>query len=228
METLAIPAPGTVGFNRIAANALLAGRRVLVLDDVWTLALNGFSPNDPDRVEREFPELQRLVDDLETAIRDAAAAGRELRFLLDEAVSDDQFEKAVTEVSSRDPVFSALSDSLLTDDFEGDWKLRGAVIAACDYFREEAPAEIDQLQAKLARLAAGEFQTGDIRFSSRCALYLLCAGAGLTVVAGAVVATGGAALAVAAVPVEVGRDLLGWKDSDCGKAFRDITRRRRE
>jgi hypothetical protein len=47
MHVEVLPAPGTVEFRQEAANALLAGRRVLILDDLWTVALTSLSPDDP-------------------------------------------------------------------------------------------------------------------------------------------------------------------------------------
>jgi len=223
-----LPAPGMVEFRQEATNALLAGRRVLILDDLWTLALASLSPDDPAGVEGELPVLRRVVEDLSSAIFDAGEAARRFGFLLDETTSDNQLDEAVDALALYDPAIRLNLDVILAEDFESDWELRGAVIAACSYFREEADREIEEINNKLARIVAGEFQEGDIHFPSRCALYLLCAGAGISLTVGAVVATGGAGAALVGVAVEVGRDILSWKDSKCGQAYREITRGRRD
>jgi hypothetical protein len=227
VETEAIAELGSTVGRTIAAQAALAARRLLVLDDVWTAQVQTLAAAPPGTQAAELPGVALLVEDLVLAIRDLAERATRLRPLLNAASNEalDEALDAVLTASSHEAELRDIVEADLLSSELGGYSLRAAAIASCDYVAEEAAAEIELLYVQLAQLREGEGQAGDVRPPFRCAAWIVLLAGGVAVVVGG----GGApAMIVAGVGHEVGAGLFGWKESRCKEMWRTITRGRRD
>jgi hypothetical protein len=184
-------------------------QRLLALDDLWTTFADS-AVNGGDRLGNEEVEvIERLVGDIRDGLYLLDGAAYEVRTML--AASDDETVAEALDVISESSGVPLQLGSLLTSELP-DYEPRSAVIAACDYIRENWSAESDLLGDKLAAIQRGDAPPGDWRFPFKCAAFLLVVGAGVA----ATIVTGGAPVAVGlAVTNGVGGGVLGWTQAGC-------------
>ncbi len=193
-----------LGRERNDIEAVMSTQRLLILDDIWTSYLDHASSDD---VQRDFPDLKRLVKDMQKGLSEIR---RRIPSTIDRLaqLSDDDIHQA----------FSRLFDAAATNAAEvrasfekdvGEEGVRRTLVAACMYVDLEAEDEIEYLGAKLHRLREGRFEPGDMRPGTRCAVEL--AGVALGAVG---CATGPLGCISAVGPIVTGL-VLNWKESGC-------------
>jgi len=139
--------------------------RLSSVDDLWTAYLDQASVED---VTSEAAELDRLASRMIDALESARTPVERLRATL-EAMGEDEIESALSEVEREYPELYGRAYELLAELF-AEYSMRGAAIEACTYLEEQLPNEIGAVEEKRQRLAAGEFQPGDMSPPGRCAL----------------------------------------------------------
>jgi hypothetical protein len=165
---------GVVGERiEILANRALVTRfgldveRINALDDLWTSYLS--QPHSAEALEADFPALQAIVGEMIHILTSLHEESKELEQLVLEFPSDldREFELLVANHPAVGWVFENRPAQPLAQ----------SVTDACIVMREEIPDEIATLAEKLARIAAGEFEPGDIRLTLKCAITFAGVGA---------------------------------------------------
>lgn len=217
---LPMPAIGTPAGSAAAMRTITLVQRLLALDDVWTAQLEAAKGGGP--VSNEDVEVAAtLVADMQAGL-DQLQSDAEVLSMILQAAGSAQFEDALAALAglpgTPDDLVEVWEASL------PDFTLWSASIEACQYLRDEAPAEKDLLAEKLERLRRGEVTEGDFRFPVRCAMHLMLAGG--TVIA--TVGLGGApAFVLLGASCAAGQAVMGWKDGGCPRILPEISRGRR-
>lgn len=206
--------PGTLAGALVGIRALADAERLLVLDDLWTSALEGMDPDDPIAIERQQEAFGHLVAALDETPSGFPIHLKELEGVLN-SVSDEAVEEALNEVLEGDATQSL---AMVFGDEITEVGPRGAGIFACQFLLEETAQERSILAAKYERLAVGELPDPDLRPIYRCALYLAKLGAAAV----AVIGSHGLVLAMH-IGKAVGTGIRGWKKARCVDAWAEIT-----
>jgi hypothetical protein len=212
-----------LGAGLDACNALIAGQRLLLLDDLWTGYLEGADPDDPAAIERDLPQLRRLVSEMVGGLRELAPHLHLVRNAIEDLGSEtvDGTLAAMLSCASHDEArMETLREQL------GDFDVRGAVIEACDYLEAIGGETEREVESKLQTLAGGHFQKGDFKLPVRCAVYLFTAGACIVGGSVVVVATGAIATAPAWAGAAIAA-LRAWGGQRCPGAMSEISFGRR-
>jgi hypothetical protein len=210
--------------NRLAAfEVLVATHRLQLLDELWTSYLELADPEDRAALDRDLPELRRLVDDMVSELRELPDRARRLRGLMED-LGADVVEQTLAAVLAEHPLADQTEDV-----FRGgldDYDFRGAVIIACDYLQESSEEAARDLQDKLQSIADGSFEHGDFKLPFRCALFLAGAGASVAGAVATAIVTGD----VSQLPEWAGvtmTALIAWVKAGCPGSMREISFGRR-
>jgi hypothetical protein len=214
VATRANPGVGTFSGRLAAAEAASLVQRLLALDDLWTAELATAGQEGP-LSEADLAVFDELVGQMREGLAEIGDHAYEVRSMLDE-LPDEAIAQALEKIAEL-PTAPAELQSLSTA--LPDYAPRGAAIAGCDFIRETAGAESNDLGEKLAALHQGEVPSGDFRLPFRCAALLMLVGAG----AAATIGLGGApAFVVLSAGSQVGLGALGWMSSKCPGVLPDI------
>jgi hypothetical protein len=141
--------------SRMALEAAAAAQRLNFLDDLWTSYAQTFDQTERSAENREA--LLHLVNDMQIGLADMQPRASdlcELASIVGEEAITRAVDELTIEVPNRDQVRVALG--LLS----GRAVFADALVAACEHVRDEAPAESEELQAKLEILLGG-FPAGE-------------------------------------------------------------------
>ena len=174
------------------------------LDDAWTAFLD--TADDAD-VERYRQELIQLANTLQDAMRDGSAGAAQLVSYL-ENCSENQIDDAFAAIAESHYQLAADFNERLAAVFE-EYSRRGFLIEACQFLRDELPAEAESVVAKQARFESGETATGDMNPWAKCSVNAAILAAGIV----GIVFTGGAAAGMVATGAsQFGAFVVTWED----------------
>jgi hypothetical protein len=202
--------PLELGREREDFEAVASVQRLLILDDIWMSYLDHASR---EEVERDLPDLERLVGDMQEGLSEVRARAGSAADRLGQ-LSEAEIEHALSQLIDRNApggpeLRAGLAESV------GELGLRRTLVAACIYVDLEAEEEMGYLGAKIERLRAGSFELGDMRPGTRCALELAGIGMGAAACATALGCISGVG------PVVIGL-ILSWKDSGCRRLVKQM------
>ncbi len=220
MEVEVPPEVGSLYGRYVAARAGFSLQRLVHQDEIWTSELEMaaergvLGPADMDG-------LERLVAEMEASLREVQSQVRDLRPMLND-VKDDEVDEAfalILATKGGPEQMGVVREQL------GDYELRGAAIAGCDYVMEKADEEALLLREKLSRIVEqGEVPPGDLRAPFRCAALIALVGAGTV----SMIGLGGPVGLVAMGAVsQVGLGALAWMQENCTTQIHEITFGRR-
>jgi hypothetical protein len=205
-----------LGSSRAAFEAAAAAQRLNLLDDLWTGYAQLRDPSDEEDLEQNQMALTDLVRDMQELLGDIRTRAGELRELIAE-LGDDAIDQAMGEMIEKAPIGEALRAELGIQ--PGDRGFAVAVSTACEYVRDHALEESEELQEGLDAVLRREV-AGDFKLPFKCSLLLI--GAGGVVVGGALlgavagIAVGAVALGVAGGTVSgAGTALIAFATSPC-------------
>jgi hypothetical protein len=175
--------------DRLAlARASLALITLDQLDDVWTSYLGAATATEVEAERSAVVDLGRSI----AAAMPAARYGAETVLNVLQATSDDAVEKAVEAIGAQAPSVVEAFRLAFADVLE-EYSVRGLIIEACLYLRDQLPSDFSDLSAKVSRIEAGGFVEGDLPQATKCALAVVIAGVGIA----DLVVTGGAVTHIA-------------------------------
>lgn len=187
--------------------ALLDAQRLLALDELWTQQLNEAATaraSSETAHDQLLPVVAEITELLATMTRHA--------FVLEKivaSVSQQAFDRCLQALANEPPTRPQIAS--LPSELVG-LTPSAAVTCACNYVQANAEDERRVLWEQLDELARGNTPPGDLQFPFRCALSLLCVGAGVV----ATIGLGGAvSFVTAAVAAQVGDAALGWSAAKC-------------
>lgn len=199
----------TLANRALAIELMIEAERLNALDDLWTRYLA--DTDDVAELQSNLPVLESLVGNMVGLLSNVSAKSRELSLLVQEFPSDldAELDQLFEQHPAREQLMAARPDGPFAQ----------AIIDACAVIEAECPREMALLAAKLEKIAAGEFESGDLRRFFKCALVIVVAGAalmsvvsssGLIVLPAAVLAGSGAAGFAAGA-------IVSWNGWDCKK-----------
>jgi hypothetical protein len=203
-----------------SVEAVLAIEELLLLDDLWTSALEDLSSEDPAEVQGQGENFGQLVERMDRALAELPQRLGPLEAILN-AADDEDIARALTQIAEVGEIDRVLLEEVAFAGEIAEPGPRGAAILACQFLQQEVETERDLLARKYAILVEGRVPDPDLRPIFRCALYLAKIGAG----AAAAIGTHGLTLAYH-LGKAVGTGLFGWKKSECVATWHEITRGR--
>jgi hypothetical protein len=184
----------TVGYSLEQRAAIVRCRSQLQtlnsVDDLWTDYLR---TADQDDVRAQREAVLGLTDSLLATLDDTATSLETLTGVL-EATDAAEIDQAFDLIGQQHPQIVTNFDATFVEVLD-EYDHRGMLIDACAYLREELPQERSLIEEKRARIAADEFEPGDMRPATKCAASVVLVATGVALV---VMTTGAAALAVGA------------------------------
>lgn len=196
--------------NRALAVELMSDIESLnALDDLWTRYL-GDKP-DESELQSNLVVLESLVGEMVRLLSRVSSGSRELALLIQEFPSDldSELNQLFEQHIARDQLLEMGPDP----------PFAAVVREACAVIEAESPREMVLLTAKLEKIAAGEFEGGDLRRFFKCALLVVAAGAAvMSVVTGAgLVVLPAAVMAGSGVAGVAASSVIGWNGWSCKK-----------
>jgi hypothetical protein len=194
----------------LAVNLMTEVDRLNALDDLWTRVLD--EDQAESQLQSELPTLESLVGEMIHLLSSIGPKSRELSQLVQEFPRN--LDEVLEQLLQHHPSSSELRDS------RPDGPFAQAIIDACQTVASESPAEMALLASKLERIAAGQFESGDLRRFFKCALFVVGAGAALmsVVASGGLVALPAAAVVGSGVVGVAANGLMGWNGWQCKNA----------
>jgi len=214
-------APGGLAGAFAGVDAIVASEEILLLDDLWTSALDDLEADDPAGVQSQAEDFGQLVERMDHALAELPERLQKLEGILS-GVSDNEVSDALSKIVGGNEIDQDALAKVFGADIT-EIGSRGAAILACQFLQEEVGRERDILASKYRVLASGVVPDPDLRPIFRCALYLAKLGAS----AAAVIGSHGLVLAYHVGKV-VTTGLMGWRRSQCIATWNEITRGRHE
>jgi hypothetical protein len=214
-------APGGLAGAFAGVDAIVASEEILLLDDLWTSALDDLEADDPAGVQSQAEDFGQLVERMDHALAELPERLQKLEGILNE-VSDDEVSDTLSKIVGDNEIDQDALAKVFGADIT-EIGPRGAAILACQFLQEEVGRERGILASKYSVLVSGAVPDPDLRPIFRCALYLAKLGAS----AAAVIGSHGLVLAYHVGKV-VTTGLMGWRRSQCIATWNEITHGRHE